>query len=149
VQDGLASLNLHNATNQVYAIWGSTNLQADWRVEAELWPTNETVMPFTLPTWGRPSLFLRAQDWTGVDSNGDGIPDWWIWMYYADLSLNATNLDSQGNPLIYDYTNHLDPNVIAFRLSATNRYCQATAPLQIELLAGTPSYYAAWVNDLD
>jgi len=105
-------------------------------------------MPLTVPTLDRQNLFMRAEDWTGVDSDGDGIPDWWIWLYFGNLSQTATNLDSQGNSLLYDYTNGLDPNVVAFTLSATNRYVnQSTAPLQIGLLAGTPSYYAVLIND--
>jgi len=148
VFSGLACLNLHNATNSVYAIWSTTNLLTGWQVEAEVWPSNPGVMPLTVPTLDRQNLFMRAEDWTAVDSDGDGIPDWWIWLYFGNLSQSATNLDSQGNSLLYDYTNGLDPNVVAFTLSATNRYVnQSTAPLQIGLLAGTPSYYAVLVND--
>ena len=148
VFNGLACLNLHHATNPVYAIWSTTNLLAGWQVEAEVWPSSPDVMPFTVPTLGRQSLFMRAEDWTGVDSDGDGIPDWWIWLYFGNLSQSATNLDSQGNSLLYDYTNGLDPNIITFTLSATNRYVnQTTAPLQVGVLAGTPSYYAVLVND--
>jgi hypothetical protein len=70
-----------NATNQVYVIWFTTNLSLRfglWQVETELWPaTNQTnVLPFTVPTLGRDKLFLRAEDWTRVDSNGDGVPDY-------------------------------------------------------------------------
>ena len=124
-------------------------LSADWNVEKELWPdTNQTVMPFTVPTQERQNLFLRAQDWTGVDSNGDGIPDWWIWKYFGDLSGNATNLDSQGHTLLYDYTNGFDPNVILFDLSTSNRYVNTlSVPLQINLDGGNPSYLAVLMND--
>ena len=149
VANGLAYLNLHNATNQVYAIWSTTNLLANWNVETEVWPdTNQTVMPFTVPTLERQNLFLRAEDWTGVDSNGDGIPDWWIWKYFGDLSGNATNLDSQGHTLLYDYTNGFDPNVILFDLSTSNRYVNTlSVPLQINLDGGIPSYLAVLMND--
>ena len=40
VADGLVYLNLHNATNEVYAIWTTTNLLANWNVETEVWPTD-------------------------------------------------------------------------------------------------------------
>ena len=69
VSGGVAYLNLHNATNQVYAIWSTTNLATpftNWQGEMEVWPTNGAVMPFTVPTLGRQNLFLRAEDWTGV-----------------------------------------------------------------------------------
>jgi len=148
VANGMTGLNLHNATNSVYAIWSTTNPLAGWQVEAEVWPSNSLVMPITFPTLSRPILLMRAEDWTGVNSYGDGLPDWWNWLYFGNLSQSATNLDSQGNTLLYDYTNGLDPNVIAFSLSATNRYVnQSAAPLQVALQAGTPSYYAVLVND--
>ena len=144
----LAYLNLHHPTNQVYAILSTTNLLSTWQIETELWPTNQDLMPFTVPTLDRQALFLQAEDWTTVDSDGDGIPDWWIWLYFGNLNESATNLDTQGNTLLYDYTNSLDPNVIAFTLSATNSYANQTAvTLQVALLAGTPSYYAVLVND--
>ena len=144
----LAYLNLHHPTNQVYAILSTTNLLTTWQIETELWPTNQDVMPFTIPTLDRQALFLQAEDWTTVDSDADGIPDWWIWLYFGNLNETATNLDTQGNTLGYDYTNSLDPNVISFALSATNSYVNQTAvTLQVSLLAGTPSYYAVLVND--
>ncbi len=147
VSNGAAWFNLHNATNQVYAITSKTNLPlASWNIEQEVWPTNPAVMPFTVPVLGRTSmLFIRAQDWTGVDDNGDGIPDWWIWKYFGTLNLSATNLDSQGNTLLYDYQHGLDPNVISFTLSVTNQYANAFgAPVQLNVTAGVPSYFAVW-----
>ena len=149
ISNGAAWFNLHNSTNQVYAIWSTTDLLENWNVEMEVWPdTNQTVTPFTVPTLERQNLFLRAEDWTGVDSNGDGIPDWWIWKYFGDLSGNATNLDSQGHTLLYDYTNGFDPNVILFDLSTSNRYVNITSvPLQINLNGGIPSYLAVLMND--
>ena len=86
VANGLAYLNLHNATNEVYAIWSVTNLLANWNVETEVWPdTNQTVMPFTVPTLARQNLFLRAEDWTGVTENGNTTPDWWFWEYFGTV----------------------------------------------------------------
>lgn len=150
VSGGLAYLNLHNATNQVYAIWSTTNLLTSWNVETELWPTGSqtNIFPFSVPELNRGILFFRAEDWTGVDSNGDGIPDWWIWMYFHTLDLTATNLDSQGNTLGYDYTNHLDPNVISFLITVTNNYVNTAYPtLPLDISSGVPSYEAILVND--
>ena len=155
VSNGWSYLNLHNATNQTYCIWSTTDLTTpftNWQVETEVWPTNgtmiPTVTPFTLQNLNRQNLFLRAEDWTGVDSNGDGIPDWWIWMYFGNLSETATNLDSQGNTLLYDYQNGFDPNVISFNLSATNLYANAfVAPVQVAIVYGTPSYFAILLDD--
>jgi hypothetical protein len=147
-----AYLNLHNATDQVYAIWSTTDLTTpytNWTVETELWPVGgqTNVMPFTIPTLGRTNLFVRAEDWTGVDSDGDGIPDWWIWMYFGNLSETATNLDANGNTLLYDYQNGFDPNVIAFTIESANDFVNTAFPnVQLAITAGNPSYYAVLVN---
>ena len=105
VANGLAYFNLHNATNEVYAIWSTTNLLTGWNVETEVWPTNSAVMPFTVPTLDRQNLFVGAEDWTGVTENGNTTPDWWFWEYFGTVALSDTNLDSRGNTLLYDYTN--------------------------------------------
>ena len=152
--NGWAYFNLHNATNQVYAIKTTTDILtpcADWQVEMELWPTlgQTNVLPFVLPTLDRPILFARAEDWTGVDSGGNGLLDWWEWKYFGNYNENATNLDSTGSrTLFYDYQHGLDPNVIQFGLNlpidlATSNPVNGT----INLFSGTPSYMAILVND--
>jgi hypothetical protein len=152
VSNGTTFANLHNATNQVYAIWGASDLAtpfADWQVATEMWPVDTNCQLFTVPNYGSPNIFLRAQDWTGVDTDGDGVPDWWIWKYFHTLGLNATNLDSTGRRVLGDdYTNGVDPNVMAFTLSVTNLYVNTTTvPLTINLTAGEPVYYAVLIND--
>jgi hypothetical protein len=148
VSGGLADLNLHNGTNQVYAIWVTTNLLTDWQVALELWPTNPVVQAFTVPTLGRDNLFVRAEDWTGVDSNGDGLPDWWIWNYYGELSETVATLDGQGNTLGYDYTNHLVPGTFGFSaIEVTNNYVRSSlVPLQLDV-TGHPYFIAMLVDD--
>ena len=150
VSNGWSYLNLHTATNLVYAIESTTNLLTSWNVETELWPSGDqtNVMPFSIQNFGRQDLFFRAQDWTGVDSDSDGIPDWWIWKYFGNLSVTATNLDSTGLHTVGDdYTNGVDPNVITFTVEATNDYVNTTtANAQLNLTAGNPSYYAVLVN---
>ncbi len=143
--------NLHNATNQVYAIWGTTNLLTTWRVEMELWPaTNQTsVLPFTLLTLNLADLFLRAEDWTGKDSNSDGIPDWWAWKYFGNFNQSATN-DFDGDSVNNgtEYTNNTDPNKISFtvRLGSQN-FNTTNATGTFLVLGGVPSYSAVLVND--
>lgn len=127
VANGLAFANLHNGTNQAYAIWATTNLTTPfnlWEVETELWPTNTSCQPFTALTLGRADLFLRAQDWTGVDSDNDGIPDWWVWYFFGDLAHTAN--DPACGSLLYYYTNGLDPNPLT------------AISLDVSLCAGTP-----------
>jgi hypothetical protein len=151
VWNGWLYLNLHNGTNQVYAIWSTTNLLTGWKVETEVWPTNGTVIPtvtpFTVQNFNRQTLFLRAEDWTGVTENGNTTPDWWFWLYFQTTALSDTNLDSQGYTLLYDYQNGLDPNVIQFSLSVTNQYINnMSAPVQLNVTKGMPSYFAVLVD---
>jgi len=151
ISNGTAWFNLHNATNQVYAILSQTDLTVPgWNIEQEVWPgTNQDVTPFTVPILDRTSmLFVRAQDWTGVDDNSDGIPNWWVWKYFGTLDLSATNLDSQGNTLLYDFQNGIDPNIISFSVSSTNQYANTSgAAVQVNVVAGVPSYFAVVLDD--
>lgn len=112
ISNGWSYLNLHNATDQVYAIWSTTNLLANWNVETEVWPTNPPVISFMVPTLERQNLFLQAEDWTGVTENGNTTPDWWFWKYFGTVALTDSDLDSQGKTLLYDYQNGLDPNTV-------------------------------------
>ena len=147
--------NLYNATNRtaipsVYAIWSTTNLALPfslWQVETEVFSTNTHCMPFTVLTLGRPDLFLRAQDWTGLFLNG--LPCWWTWEYFHSLVPAAGDLDSLGShTLVEDYTNGADPNVIRFEIALTNAYVQAANPsLPLNVLGGVPAYVAVLVND--
>jgi Nidogen-like/Bacterial Ig domain len=107
--------NLHNATNLVYEILTKTNLlDPSWTIETELWPTtNQTsVLPFVLANYGRPILFVRARDWTGVTHGGNTVPDWWLWKYFGTTELSDTNQDCLENTLVNDYTNGISPNPI-------------------------------------
>lgn len=84
------------------------------------------------------------------DSDYDGLPDWWEYYWFGNYSESGTNLDANGNTLLYDYTYGLDPNVIFFTLSVTNFYVNHTnAPVQVSLNGGIPAYYAVLVNDIN
>lgn len=151
ISSGTVHANLRNATNQIYAIWETTNLLAGWQVEMELWPTtNETsVLPFTLPTLNREPLFLRAEDWTDKDGNGDGIPDWWAWMYFGNFNESATNdFDGDGVSNLDEFQNGTDPNKISFTVRLGNQnFNTTTATGTFLVLGGVPSYAAVLVND--
>lgn len=146
IANGWSYLNLHNATNQVYAIWSTTNLLTAWNVETEVWPTDTNCMPFFVPTLARQDLFLRAQDWTGVSFNG--LPCWWTWLYFGNLTESASDMDSQGQYTLGDDFNYgLDPNIISFSVRLGNRHFQTQqASGQYVVTAGMPSYEAVLVN---
>jgi hypothetical protein len=151
--NGTAYLSLNNATDQVYEIMTTvalTNGVNNWQTETELWPgMNTNAMPFTVPEGSRTNtLFFRAMDWTGVTENGNTTPDWWFWEYFGTTALSDTNLDSSGNTFLYDYQNGVDPNIINFALVVANNYVNSmTAPVQLNISVGTPSYYAVSVDD--
>ena len=152
VSSGTVYANLHNATDYVYAIWSTTNFLTPWQVETEVFPTDGTpatnCLPFNFPAFGRPDLFLRAEDWTGVTENGNTTPDWWFWQYFGTTALSDTNLDPGGNTFLHDYTNHLDPNAILFSVDFTNFYVHAlAAPGNVQISGGVPFYIAVLVND--
>jgi hypothetical protein len=150
VSNGLAYLTLNGATDEVYEVWSKTDLGlTNWTIESEIWPTNPVTMPFTVPLLDRTNaLFFWAQDWTGVTGSGNATPEWWFWQYFGTLALSDTNLDSQGNTLLYDYHNGVDPNVILYSLNFTNEYVNtSTAYGTIAILEGVPFYKAVLVND--
>jgi hypothetical protein len=149
VTGGLAYLNLHNASNQVYSIWSTTNLSlpfADWQVETEVWPTNASVMPVTVATLNRETLFLYAMDWTGVNTNG--LPAWWLWKWFGNFYEVSNNLDADGNTLQFDYLYGLDPSHVLFSLEFTNQYINTSATCgTLSVYGGYPYYVALLVND--
>ena len=78
VSSGVGYANLHHATNFVYAVKSAESLLTppdDWRIETEVFPTNTAAMPFSVLMQDRPNFFLRAEDWTDVDANTNGIYD--------------------------------------------------------------------------
>jgi len=145
VSNGQAYLNLHNATNQVYAIWSTTNLPGDWQVETELRPTKNE-MPFALPTSNRNILFLRAQDWTGLNTNS--LPEWWLWSWFGNFNESSTSHDADGRTFQFDYAYGLDPSHVLFSLAFTNQYINTSQTCgAISVGGGYPYYVAVLVND--
>ena len=81
-------------------------------METELWPTPDqtNVLPFTVANLDRQNLFVRAEDWTGVDSNGDGIPDWWEFKYFGYVGIDPNaDPDGDGFSNLQEYQNGTDP----------------------------------------
>jgi hypothetical protein len=150
VTNDTAYLILNNTTDEVYEVWSKTDLTlTNWTIELEIWPTNPAMTPFTVPLLDRTNaLFIWARDWTGVTGSGNTTPDWWFWKYFGTLALSDTNLDSQGNTLLYDYQNGVDPNIILFSLNFANGYVNSRTTFgTITILGGVPGYRAVLVND--
>ena len=106
------------------------------------------VVPFVVPTQNLPYQFYQAMDWTSFTENGNTTPDWWLFYFYGTTALLDSSLDSQGNPLVSDYLAGTDPNLISFTVAATNNEVnQSLVPVQVNVTAGLPSYYAVLVND--
>ena len=89
-----------------------------------------------------------------VDSDNDGLPDWWEMYWFGNLTHSGSDLDSGGvNTLLTDYQNYIngitpyDPNVIAFALFTTNNYVNTSlATVQVSVSSGVPSHQAVLVN---
>jgi hypothetical protein len=152
ITNGTVSLTLNNATDMVYEVWSATSLinPVSWNIEQAVWPvTNQTSTPFAVQVQDRTnSLFFWARDWTGITSNGNETPEWWFYEYFGTVDLSDTNLDTQGNTLLWDYQNGFEPNVIYFSLSVADQYFNTgSATVQVGVSAGVPSYMAALVDD--
>ncbi len=156
ITNGTVSLALNNATDMVYEVWSATSLTnpVSWNIEQAVWPvTNQTSTPFTVEAQDRTNgLFFWARDWTGITSNGNGTPEWWFWENFGTVDLSDTNLDAQGNSLLYDYQNGINPNpnVIYFAVNVTNQdFNTSSATVQITVSGGVPYYMAALVDSTD
>jgi len=144
---GAAAMNLHHATNWVYAVWSTTDLLSPWQIETEVWPQDTNCELFSVAMAGRQNLFLKAEDWTDVDSRGVGLPDWWQWYWFGALTAHATDVDDLGNTFALDFALGMDPNVVQFTVEATNNYfARVSAPVSLNIGYGQPSYYAILVD---
>lgn len=150
--DGIVYANLFQGTDSVYGVFSTTNLALDfslWQPETEVWPTDTNCTPFTVATLGRQDLFLRAMDWTGVDSDADGVPDWWDWLYFGGTTMNTGGQDYSGSGYTFaqDYSNNTPPTVFQYTgVMVTNNYVNSSlVPLQLNV-AGFPYYIATLVD---
>jgi hypothetical protein len=158
ITNDIVSLTINNATDMVYEIFSCislTNSLTNWNIEQAVWPvTNQTSTPFTVQVQDRTnSLFFGARDWTGITSDGNlTIPEWWFWENFGTVDMSETNLDAQGNTLIYDYQCNINPNpnVICFALNVTNQdFNTSSATILMTVSGGVPSYMAVLVDNLD
>jgi hypothetical protein len=81
------------------------------------------------------------------DLDIDGLPDWWELYWFGNYTHIGNELDAQGNLLLDDYIDSLDPNIIAFSIESTNDYVNHTnVAVELAIAGGVPSYYAIFVN---
>jgi hypothetical protein len=137
VSNSVAYLNLMNATDYVYEIYSTaalTNGSNDWNIETEVFPTNTVAMPFTVPQLGRTNLFIWARDWTGITSFGNTTPEWWFYYWFGTIYLSDSDVDANGDTLLYDYTNNIAPNNMA-RTPVLLSTISVTDPVDIKWVA--------------
>ncbi len=81
------------------------------------------------------------------DSDGDGLPDSWELQYFGNLNQTATNVDGNGNTLLHDYENNVNPTAISFTAHLGNQHFNTTnATGSFLVLHGVPSHEAVLVN---
>ncbi|HEY3762621.1 MAG TPA: hypothetical protein VGN23_12820 [Verrucomicrobiae bacterium] len=85
---------------------------------------------------------------TNEDSMYDGVPDWWEYKYFGETGISSTNVDVDGNTLLYDYQHNADPDVINFTVTTTNGYVNTpNQTLQLVIDDGIPDYEAVLINN--
>ena len=108
----------------------------------------------SIPLSGRPSLFLSARSW--IDSNGSGIPDWWLLLYFGRTDIDPYALCPSGDgwTILQAYQNGWDPNLfytpppprdVAARLDST----RANVTITWESGGGPVTNYviqSAWID---
>jgi len=132
--------NYYLADNTFRDIAGTINVDNPTNV------TTYTPQDGGFPDTNTPDLGYHYQ--INEDSDFDGIPDWWIYQYFGNYNYNGTNLDANGNTLLYDYTNGLDPNPVQFTVAVTNNYVNMTnVCLNLNVTAGVPAWYTVQMDN--
>ena len=120
------------------ACWPTSNRRPPTRRRTATTPTDD----------GAPDLGYHYPI-DNTDSDADGLPDWWELYRLGSLTWSGSNLDGNGNTLLYDYQNGIVPaNDIQFSIQVANNYVNtANPPAQIALQSGFPYYLAISVDD--
>jgi hypothetical protein len=158
VSNGALNLVLHNTQPDVpYELLSIQTLKdTQWVSEGMVTGLQSAVStPASVAMNNRSSLFVKALAHavpavivdTNVDSNGNGIPDWWELKYFGSLQAGGADYDSDGVVNLQEYQNGTDPNKVQFSLSTTNQYVNASqVPVQINVSAGVPASMAVLVD---
>ena len=149
VTNGKVSLILHHTvyaqTGEVYEVWSKTNLTSPgWKIETDVWAVaNQNWTPFTVPMLDGMNLFICARDWTGIDENSNGIPDWWEYEHPSGLppviiAQPANQTVVQGNDVTFSVgvsSNSAIPLSYQWYFNGTNIIPWATANAYTKLVA--------------
>ncbi len=95
---------------------------------------------------GIPNYVVDGQE-NGMDTNG--LPFWWEGEYFFQVGLNPnSDPDDDGNDLLIDYQNGIDPDVFNFFvINVANNYVNTSSvPAQLGV-TGAPYYIAISVDD--
>jgi hypothetical protein len=119
--NGCARLLLHGATNEVYELMSKISLgEKEWHPEQAVHGARNDQPRFVVvPIMDRTNtVFFWARDWTKVDENRNGIPDWWEWENFGDLNTDVDrDYDGDGRSIREEFLAHIDPNKIRFTKS--------------------------------
>jgi alpha-tubulin suppressor-like RCC1 family protein len=133
----------------------ANELTNGFRIGSDQNGTNQPKGAFDeLETYDRPLNAIGAPletYWFGIpdyQSNPNGALGVWEMEYFGYIGLNPnSDPDYDGNTLLYDYTNGIDPNVISFSFSVANQYVSTNVVSGvITILGGTPSSIAMLVD---
>jgi len=84
------------------------------------------------------------------DSDYDGLPDWWEWKYFGNYSHSGSEQDANGNTLLYDSTNGIDPVPPTITItSPPNGICLVGADHTITITAEVESAPGTSVKEVD
>jgi archaellum component FlaF (FlaF/FlaG flagellin family) len=89
---------------------GATDI--DGYLLSEFWTlTTYAPQDGSWPNIGTPDLgYHYPSAVLNVDSDGDGLPDWWELYWFGNLNYTGSEVDGNGNTLLYDYQNRITPN---------------------------------------
>lgn len=153
VTNGSVDVILHNVTQgEVYELMSTPALPSGWNPEQPLFTVaDQDWIEASVPILDRTNaLFFQARDWTGIDENTNGIPDWWEWQQLGTLTLASNaDFDCDGYDILFEYEYDLDPNKIQFSFNLLDPHVGSTVVLPIEILCGAPSSMAVVVDTND
>lgn len=153
LSNGVVPITVHGTNDgRIYMLTSKTNLtDAFWSTEQAVhMAAGQNLTNITVTILDRTrSLFLWAMDWTGIDSNSNGIPDWWEWENFGNLDQSADgDYDGDGLSNYQEYLRGSDPKSIAFDVNFPNfRVNSSIATGTFSILAGVAGNMAVLVND--